>query len=449
MGRTPAATSLFPPLGLLYLGAVLEQHGHIPTIIDLGREYLTDDQLRHALSTADVVGLSVYTNNYQHIAELSKKIKEIAPSIPQIIGGPHCIFLKERSLLDIPTADICCIGEGEQVFPEIFEALQGNKRLSDVSGIWFREKGTIRQGKPLQVLTDLDALPFPARQLVQKYTYPFLPGIITNKTKITTMMTSRGCPFHCKFCSRYGNIIDHYGFRKRSADNVIQELLQLNELYDAVMIVDDNFLADSKRAHTIFDSLIQHKTDIEILIIGARVDAADKALYEKMRQAHVIFISYGIESGNQDVLDFYQKKITLQQIRETLKLAHDAKLITMGYFMLGASIETRQHLENTITFACSLPLDIAMFGILNYEMGSMMWFEEVKKKKILPTEFLVRSDSRRGLGKFTVEELQQYVQQAYKRFYFRPSYLFREIFHAFLQHDIRRFHYGLRFITHI
>lgn len=449
IGNTPTSSSLYPPLGLMYLGAVLEKNGDSAEIIDFGAEPLTRERLSQAVKSADAVGMTVYTNNYRKIAEISREIKEIDKHIPQMIGGPHGIFLGKQALADIPTADVCCIGEGEPVITDVLRALEGKKKLSDVHGIAYREKKSIKTGRPLKVVKDLDGLPFPARHLVENYRYHLLPGRLQRRKRFTTVMTSRGCPYHCRFCSRYGNMIDRYGFRRRSAENVVEELRSIDGTHDSVMIVDDNLLADSKRAHRIFDLLIQSGTKAELLVFGTRIDSSDKALYRKMRQANVSFISYGIESGNQDVLDFYQKHITLRQVQDTLRLARESGFMTLGSFILGAPIETKEHIENTIRFACSLPLDVALFGVLNYGTGSELWSEAVKERKISKHDFQVPVDKRLGLGMFSTEELRAYKRQAFKRFYLRPTYIATQLGRALLRRDSRVLAHGLHFITNL
>ena len=252
------------------------------------------------------------------------------------------------------------------------------------------------------------------------------------------MITSRGCPFRCRFCNRYGNVIKGWGFRKRSAENVVREIQEIDKKYGSVFIMDDNFLVDIKRAHRIFDMLLEIGTSMDLSIIGTRVDSTDRALFTKMKKAGVKLISFGIESGNQDVLDFYNKKITLQQIREAVELAREMNFVTQGSFILGAPVETKEHIENTIKFVCSLPLDIVIFQPLKYERGSDLWAEVVKNKKISAEEYSIPADSRRGLGNFTAEELDEFTNKAFRRFYLRTNYLFSQIYRSLLQKDGNR-----------
>ena len=433
-GYTPDS---YPSLGLLYLGAKLEQAGHKVEIIDLCIENPSKEHLKKRLLASDAVGMEVYTDNLKFAADFSKSVKELTPDIPLIIGGPHCIFFQDRSLSDIPDADIAVISEGEETIVEIAGFLQGKKKLPDVHGIFYRDNNTIRKGKPIKFIKNLDTIPFPARHLVERYDYDKFPRGFLFKEKLTLMITSRGCPYHCRFCGRYGNTIKGYGFRRRSAENVVEEIQEIDNKYGSVMIVDDNFLADGKRANKIFDLLIEAGTDIELLIMGARVDSANKALYTKMKKANVKLIGFGIESGNQDVLDFYNKRITLKQIRDAVSLGREMGFQTVGTIIFGAPFETKKHFKETIKFSKSLPLDIAIFTVLKYCMGAPLWIEAVKENKISPDEFLVPAGSNRDLGNFTTEELYAYSRKAYRSFYFSTSYIFDQIHQSIVKKNFR------------
>ena len=435
-----------PPLGLLNLGAVLEKNGHEVEILDYYVENVSNEQLKNSLMSSNAVGMTIYTNDYKSATGFSKLIKEIDPDIPLIIGGPHCTFVKEQSLHDVPNADISVMGEGEYVILELIKYLEGQKNLADIQGIYYRDNGSIISGKPLNVICNLDELPFPARHLVEKYDYSSISFGFTLKKKVTSMITSKGCPFHCRFCSRYGNFIKDWTFRKRSAENVVKEILELNGKYRSAIIVDDNFLADKKRAHIIFDMLLESDLDIEFIIEGARVDTAEKELYMKMKRAGVKYIFYGIESGNQDVLDFYNKNITLQQIRNTTALAREMDFFITATFIFGAPIETEKHIENTIKFACSLPLDRANFVPLIYRMGSSLWAEAVKNKKISHNQHEILADSVHNLSNFTEEELIQYTINAFRTFYFRPNFVLEQVFKTLLRKDYNLFINGLKFL---
>jgi len=438
LGHPPNLSSVYPPIGLLYIGTTLEKSGHKVNIIDFGAEHITKEKLEQLLLSSNAVGMSVYTNNYQSVADTAKVIKQLDSKIPLIIGGPHCTFLKERALLDIPDADIAVDLEGELVIPDLVRFLQGKENLKNIQGISYRKKNKIIISKKTKINKNLDLLPFPARHLVEKYDYGNFPWGYQPRKRFTSLLSSRGCPFHCRFCSKYDNVSDVYGYRERSAENVVQEIQEINDSYGSVKIVDDNFLVNKNRAHRIFDLLIENKTEIDILILGARVDSADRELYEKMKKANVRFLSFGVESGSQPVLDFYNKRITKNQIQHAINLSREMNFVTVGSFIFGAPMETKDHINETIDFVCSLPFDTVIFRPLKYEVGSDLWSEAVNHRKISKDEYAVPADSRRGLGNFTIEELNEYAKKATTCFYLRPWYLLSQFYRAMKDSDAIR-----------
>lgn len=453
--------SYHPPLGLLYLGRVLEDEGHTVEIIDFLAEKYPVETLKQSLPAADAVGISiyssaykeslrggVYTHAYKESAQVAKFIKEIDSAIPVIIGGPHCSIQPKKSLIEIPYADISVEGDGEQTIKEIVKTLEGTKKLSEIPGIHYRENNQIKKGKPAKIIEDLDAIPFPARHLIDKYDYGKTLKSYFFKPKFTSIITGRGCPFNCRFCTR--NALGFKTFRKRSVENVVSEIQEINETYDSVMIVDDTFLVDEQRANKILDRLIEIGTDIDIYIQGARVDTAKRELYDKMKKAGVKHLYYGLESGNQDVLDFYNKQATIEQIRKAINLSSEMDFFTVGTFILGAPIETKKYIERTIKFACSLPLDVVIFTILTYKYGSDLWDEAVKSGKIKESDgYTVVADSQKGLGNFTREELEEFYRKAIKRFYLRPRYITRQILKLFKEEDFNTMKARVNRLTHM
>lgn len=426
--------SSFPPLGLQYIAASLEKEGHSAEIIDLDEEHITRENLKNLLLTSDVVCLSVFINNYSIAADVSKEIKQIDANIPLIIGGPHCTFLRGDVFSHIPYADISVESEGELVILDLVQYFEGKKKLSDIPGIQYKEKKKITSGKPFEVIKDINSLPFPARHLTEKYEHlPFYSGLLFKK-KFTTLLSSRGCPNKCRFCTRFGNI-KGWTYRRRSPENIIQEMQEISEKYNSVMIVDDNFLADKKSIHIIMDKLIEMDIDLELYILGARVDTAEYDLYNKMKKAGVKFVGFGIESGNQDVLNYYNKKITLPQIRKAVTLSREMDFVTLGFFIFGAPFETRKHIENTIEFARSLPFDLVIFQPLGYEIGSDIWEDAVNEKKISRDDISVLADIQRGLGNFTQQEYSMFIKNGYRRFYSNPKYISRLLYDSFLHRN--------------
>ena len=353
--------------------------------------------------------------------KIIKIIKEIKPQIKVIIGGPHCTLVPKKSLEDT-NADICVQGDGEKVIISIKKAIKGEIDFSKIPGIYYRENNQIKNGPPVELIQDLDTISFPSRNLIKNYNYgkEYNPKI--KRGEFTSIVTSRGCPFKCKFCSR--NSISMKTFRLRSAKNVLEELKELHkEGYKYVAFVDDSFLNNKKQANDIFDGIINEQIDLKIIIFGVRVDAADEELFKKMKKAGVTHVYFGLESGNQDVLDFYNKKTTLEKISYAVNLSHKIGFFNIGSFILGAPFETKDHFERTIKFSKKLPLDSVSFLHLKYVVGSDLWCEAVENGKISDNEFIINAGSENGLSNLSKKEIGKYCIKASRDYYIRPRFV--------------------------
>lgn len=431
-----------PPLGLLYIGKSLEDEGHKVKIIEYFGEEHPKNKIRKILPSVNAVGISVSTANFKKTVQLTGMIRESDPNLPIIIGGPHCTFHPKESLKEIPNADISVEGEGDFVIKDVAKYLEGKMKLSEISGIHYTRKNSIKSGKPLKIIKDLDSLPFPSRNLVNTYDYGKINNSYLFKPKLTSIITSRGCPFRCRFCTRH--CITYKTYRQRSAENVIKEIQKISENYGSALIVDDNFLTDRKRINKIMDRLIELNLDIELLISSARVDSANEELYKKMKKAGVKYLGFGIESGSQEVIDFYNKKITLDQIRKAVNLSRKMNFVTTGNFIFGAPIESEGQIKQTIKFALSLPLDVALFNPLYYMYGSDLWNEAVEAGKIDESDgYWIPADSARDLGNFSKESLLKFCETAARKFYIRPSYIAREISRSIMRKDFRLLKTGI------
>jgi anaerobic magnesium-protoporphyrin IX monomethyl ester cyclase len=435
-----------PPLGILYLSKMLEMNGHNVEVLDFNAEYMTQDKIKEKILSSDAIGMTVYSEPtaLKNSIILSNFIKKCDPDIPVLLGGPHCCIEPEKTIIS-HNADILVEGEGELVINPIADAIQGKGNLSNIPGVHYRENDKIIKGPQFKQIDNLDAIPFPARHLVEKYEYGYFFGVKVAKGKTTSILTSRGCPMHCRFCG-LRSIIP--GYQSRTVDNITKEIEEIvNAGYKTLSFVDDNFTLNKRNVEKIMDFIIKNKIDINIWIEGARIDSADRDLYKKMRDAGVEIIHYGIESGNQDVLDYYDKKITISQIKKAVSLCKEMGFYVNASFILGAPIETKEHIENTIKFAKSIPLDSAVFYNFSYVINSPIWDEAVKEGKIKPEEYSVNADSNRGLGNFTEQELIDYTMKAYKKYYFDIHLILREILFAFTKRDFRFLKIGLRMIS--
>lgn len=425
--------AFLPPLGLLYLAKMAELQGHSVEIIDYNAERFDENALHGAIQSSDAIGMTVLSpkNEFENSMTIAHKIRQFSPDIPLIVGGPHCTIFQEQTLRSL-NANICVKGEGEFIIGPIVEALEGKRQLSSIPGLTYQQNGEIHTTKPNEQTTNLDNIPFPARHLVQKYEYGYMFGTKTMKGKATSLISSRGCPNRCTFCQ----LSCFSKYRKRSAANTNQEIDELVLAgYNSIAFADDNFLADKKRAEQIMDHIIQQRYELSLWILDTRVDSADRTLYQKMRDAGVEIISFGIESGNQEILNFYNKKITIEQIRKAVKLSKEMGFIIDANFILGAPNETKKQINNTIRFAKSLPIDHILCNHLEYLAGSALWKQAVKEGKINPEESSVESDKQRNLALYDSKEINKFCRKAYFSFYTNPIYWIREISFALRNHN--------------
>jgi anaerobic magnesium-protoporphyrin IX monomethyl ester cyclase len=437
-----------PPLGLLYVAAAIEHAGHTVEIID----YLTDSdatsRIKNIVESVDAIGITLTIDQVRSAADVTSKIRANHPEIPIILGGPHCTILPVQTLVEIKDADLCVVGDGEIAILGIIQWLQGDKELSEIRGIFFREGQQIKQGRPPQMNENLDHIHLPARHLIKGKRYGVSRWGFSVKHDITSITTSRGCPFNCRFCAN-SSLKATQNYRIRSAEDVYKEIQQVAEEYQTIVIVDDNFLADLRRAHHLFNLIIDSDLKLDFIIEGARVDSANEDLYRKMKQAGVTTILFGIESGNQDVLDYYQKGVKLEQIRHAINLAHKINFFVCASFILGAPIETKHHIQQTIQFACSLPIDYAIFNPLRYQAGSQLWKDAVNDKKLQVSQYNIIADKTLGLSQFTRKELLAFTDIGYKTFYFRPRYILHQFSEAVKRKDITIFLNGIKFYTFV
>jgi radical SAM superfamily enzyme YgiQ (UPF0313 family) len=343
------------------------------------------------------------------------------PDLPVIAGGPDCI-LHPRV---IPETKLTVYHEAEKIIVPIVEAVLNDQDLSSVPGVIYEDRlKCVRYAKEYQCNDNLDSIKFPRRELLRDNKGYSVIGKKASR-KITTLITSRGCPKRCAFCAH--NAVAYRKYRTRSVQNVIEEIIQIAEQgYEIVGIADDNFTADKKRAMEIMQNIRELKTGLRFVVQG-RVDAANFELYSLLKKAGVAGITFGLESGNQAVLDFYDKGTTVEQNRNAVYIADKVGLYTGGLFILGAPLETKEHFERTFQFATSIPLDITSFWVLDYTYGSTLWDKAFAEGKIEPYEYNVPAGKEHGTSSYPAEEIEKIAQEYFFRYFSRPSYWLRQI----------------------
>jgi radical SAM superfamily enzyme YgiQ (UPF0313 family) len=225
-------------------------------------------------------------------------------------------------------------------------------------------------------------------------------------------------------------------YRTRSVKNIIEELKILQKQgYKIVAFEDDSFIADKKQAIQLFQEIIKEKIQMKFIATAVRVDSADEQLFKLMKKAGVTHLQFGLESGNQEILDFYNKKTNLKKIRNAILLSNKMGFFTIGTFILGAPFETKKHFEKTKNFAKSLPLDSVSFLPLKYLAGSELWCNAVKEGKISEYEYIIYADSKRKLGLYTYEELIRICTKAHREFYMRTSFILKLLIKSLRNND--------------
>ena len=340
----------------------------------------------------DLVGIScIFTSQFISVVALAKLIKEqVDPEIVIVTGGTHPSFLPERSLNE-SIADYIILGEGEITFKELINVHNQNGKIENLDGIAFRDNGAIRINKRINYIQDLDSLPFPARDLLpmEKYFEVNMPmALHWRKRRNTSIITSRGCPYHCTFCSS----TVHWGnrYRYRSPDNVLSEIQLLKDDFgvEELKFQDDNFSLPRWRIEAILKGMIdRHLAMPWNTPNGVAIWTFDEDLIKLMKQSGCFEITLSIESGDPYVLkNIIKKPLDLKKAKEISRLLRKYKISTYGYFILGLPGENMGNIRNTISFANELKLDYAIPFIYNPLPGSTL-FDTCIEKGYLKKDF--------------------------------------------------------------
>lgn len=337
-----------PPLGLGYMAAVLEERGVDIKIVDMDILKLSYDEYRTILSKEhpDIVGITTLTQQYPNGEKLAQISKQIIPDSLVIMGGPHVTFLAPEILRRCPQVDVVVRGEGEITITEIVQHLESGEDLSPVDGISYRDDHTIKSTKDRAYIQDLDSLPLPARHLLPLEEYSEKGSIIT----------SRGCPGACSFCSSYRLL--GKTFRGRSVEKVIDELeyeLVGKYHYRRFFFVDDTFTFYPKRTKALCEEILKRGLDVE-WGCNTRVDRVSDELLRIMSEAGCRKVCFGLESIHPETLQLLRKNITPHQVQEAVTMAHNHNIDVNLAFMLGLPGETPQMIKETIDFVADINL---------------------------------------------------------------------------------------------
>ncbi|MEM2978293.1 MAG: radical SAM protein [Candidatus Hadarchaeales archaeon] len=420
-----SAGSSWPPLGVLYLGTILQEAGYEVSVLDAAlRKWdlkRVEDWVRR--EDPDVVGLSTFTGNFVHAAELARRIKEASPDVKVVMGGHHVTFTADRTLREFPFVDLVVRGEAEGTIVGVMRALEGRKELKELRGVSYGEDGRVVHLPPANPLTDLDALPMPDRSLILDEYRGTVGPVSFGTGRLTTVITSRGCPFHCTFCSCTafrGNLC-----KFRSPENLMGELEVLaGEGYREIGMVDDSFCLVRKRVERICELIEQRHLEFTWWC-ESRVDAVSYEMFRTMKRAGCETVFFGFESGVQRILDYYRKGITPEQSVRAVRAARKAGMNTVGTFIVGAPTETREEVSQTLRFAERLGVDVVGIGPLWVYPGTQVWSEMVSENRELEEKYWKTGFAPVELGMcgYSAEWLGEEIGRTLRKFYLNPLYL--------------------------
>lgn len=421
-----------PPLGLLYVaGYAKAKTPHEIHVLDCQVEEVSQEEVEDRIRAIapDVVGIQTLTFTVIDARMVAQAAKKANPKSWVVLGGPH-VHIFARETLAMPEVDFAIKGEGEMAFTQLLGALEGSMPLDKVYGLAYRDpvSGTIKDNPPAPPVEDLDSLPYPARELtpVNKYY-----SILAKHNPITTMFTSRGCPYRCLFCDRptMGR-----RFRSHSAICVVNEMeacvkLGIREFF----IYDDTFNVNRKRVFEICGEIKKRKLDIAF-DIRARADRMDEEMLKELASAGCDRIHYGVESGNEEVLEILLKDLDLDHVRKMFKATRAHGMKTLAYFMIGNPSETREMALKTIEFAKELDPDYVHFSVLTPFPATAIYYkalEEGRFEEDYWAEFAKNptADFKPRLWEEHMkrDELIELLKYAYKSFYLRPKMVLKNV----------------------
>jgi anaerobic magnesium-protoporphyrin IX monomethyl ester cyclase len=413
---------IVPPLGIAYLAAVLEKKGHKVGIIDGFAEGLDYQGLESRIKdfAPDITGITGMTPVIDNAFRTVKTARKYSKHI--IIGGPHASMVRKKIFEQAPEIDFSVQGEGETSITMLIDAIEKGSDINSVPGLITRDF----ENPPASYIGNLDSLPLPARHLLPNDKYRY----ILSKGKVTTIFSSRGCPYHCIFCDKtvFGS-----KWRARSSENVLGEIELVVRDFGVKSIVfyDDLFTVKKDRVVEICKGIISRKLDIEWKAEG-RVNIVDEETLRWMKKAGCSMIAYGVESGNQKGLDYLNKGTKVEQIKKAFELTQQAGIKPMGYFVLGIPVETYEEEIDTIEFAKEIKAAYAQFSVLSPTPGTklyddvirMGWYREIDAQNPMDKDLKRPAIINENWDE---EKLNKILKEAHRRFYLSPWYVMQRL----------------------
>jgi len=470
----PSARSRFPepPMGLASLIIIALRKNCKVAFYDEdkhNKSFVYEDIIREF--NPDIIAVSFMTSQFAFARNLIDRAKRIKPDLPVIVGGVHAAALPEDTMLDLGNVNYLCYGEGEKTFDGFVDYMSGSKRVEEIKGLVFRRNGEIVKNTlmPLLSADELNKLQMPAWDVI--YKHGVYTSALTYWNKIVPVfpvITARGCPYHCTFCDE-GTIWKRI-LREREIDAVINEVKYLHKKWGAghFNILDDTFTLKPKRVIEFCDKLLENNLTINWRCT-AKVGTVTPEMLSYMKKAGCKMIAYGVESGDQQILNLIMKKQTLEQVKDAFRITKEAGIMSFALCMVGNIGEDFESVKKTARFVSELNADLFSCAIMTPYPGSEN-FEVCKKNgwilhydwdKWVPTPINIREfvpvsrtdkmDRHLMLKsyyylsrKFLISKL---VRRYGKLFFVNPRFYYNEIItrlksaglHGFTRHMLRLF----------
>ena len=418
----------YPPLALLSLAAFLrDQSHHVCDILDAQLDHLTNEEMEAQIRdfNPDVVGITCFTVQLVDVMHSIRAARKAGVEYV-VLGGPHINDFPKESLA-LEGVDAVVKGEGQQPLLELLRVWETGEVAKGIKGVIAHEEDPIPE-EDVYFSNDLDSYPIIDRTLVDYTRYYDVMG---EGGIFTTMVTSRGCPYRCTFCNT-----PRHRYRVQSPERVCDEIeacinLGIREIY----FVDDTFNITNQRVHDLCDEIIRRGLEFS-WTVRFRVKGVDRPLLEKMKAAGCARIQLGVEQGTEEGLLRLKKDVTSREIEQAFRLCREVGVNTVAYFMIGTPVErTRQDVLDTIEYSIKLKPDFVMYNILTPFPGTTLYDEGVRDGvlNLEPWIDFMENPTEEFKAQvwdehFTRDELRDLLHFAYRRFYWRPKFVVRNLF---------------------
>lgn len=447
------------PLNLCYLAAYARrEHPDVvfrildAEILGYSHEETVEDT---AAFSPDLIGITTNTCVFDSVIALTSLLKGRLPDVPIILGGPHASALPERSVKE-SGADFIAVGEGELTFEELVHMVKESKNdWEKIDGLAYRDgTGNVVVNRPRQLIKDLDTVPFPARDLISNHLYAPPPTKRVGLGLNTLIATSRGCPHHCGFCG--AQTVWTRKVRVRKAVCVVAEIKECIDKYNirSFNFTDEFFTANKKRVLEICRLINEQKLDIS-WVCSARAQNLDEETLEAMKEAGCHEISFGIESGNSEILKKIDKSLDLDEALRVIRLTKKAGIITHASYIIGYIGENEGTIRDTIRYAKKLNTAVAAFFIASPIPGTPLYREAEEKGYLRPdATWFDYSPLSNGESVLTFPHLSSAIirkwhRKALRSYYFRPRYIIHRLLTIRHWYDVANLLGGLKIFFQI